>query len=113
MTFNSNTGLPQILFSSAFGVFIGMGSAALAAPAVLDDAGTGPVGTEDAIIGVESIFRIGALRNRGCQTGAALDAVPAGERDERSAVGAFHPGQFLMTVRTFHDPTQLFLEVVT
>ena len=113
MTFNSNTGLPQILFSSLFGVFLGARPAALAAPAVLDDAGTVPIGTEDAIIRVESVFRACTLHNSRLEGGAALAAIASGVRDKSSAMGASLSGEFLMTVRTFHNRTQLFLDVVT
>jgi hypothetical protein len=94
-------------------MFPGVRSAALAAPAILDDAGTVPVGTENAIIRVERVFRSRTLHNARLKAGSALDAVTAFERDEGPALGASLSGEFLMTMGTFHDSSQLFLEVVT
>ena len=99
--------------SLTFSLRFGIGLAALAALAVNDNACTGPVRTEDAIVEIKGILLVFVFLTFLCEGSPAFHAVATFLRHMGAAGRAGLPDDFLMTVRAFHDGFQLFLDVFT
>jgi hypothetical protein len=86
--------------------------AALDALPVNDDAGTVAVRAEDPIVEIKGFILVGGWLRLFPERSTALHAIATFRRDLGSTGRAGFSGDFLMTVRAFHDD-QLFLEVLT
>ena len=86
--------------------------AALGAFPVNDDAGTGAVRTQDTIVKIKRLILVCGLLRWLPERSTAFHAVATFRRDAGSASRARLSGDFLMTVRAFHND-QLFFEVLT
>jgi hypothetical protein len=90
-----------------------IGLAALAALAVNDDARAGAVRAEDAIFEIKGILLLLLFLMFLSEGSPAFHAVVTFLRHMGAAGRARFSDDFLMTVRAFHDGSQLFLDVFT